>query len=424
MKFVDMLRRSGRNLRQAKVRTLLTASAIAVGGFTLTLTLAAAAGARQYTSKLIAANFDPSAVSVAKDKKLFDNNASSAPQEYNDDLATIFRGIQVQQLTQSDIAKIKALPHVKNVLENYQTAAQFITRPGAKRYTGSLAVYNPGQKPEVSAGIAPSGDLPDGSVVMPDSYISLLHFKNAQDAIGQQVTVQVRQAIGKTQSYTYTVAAVSTKSSLEISFLDAGLQLSQNDARTIANFVNQGTVDQGKLPSVTVTSDGLAPVALKTELQNAGYAARTAQDAQTFLYQIINVLQIVILVFGFITLVASFFGVVNTQYISVLERTREIGLMKALGMSRSAVSRLFIIEATWIGFIGAVLGSLVALIAGTALNPYISEKLNFSGQHLLIFSPIQVGLLILFLMLVTTVAGLLPARKAAKLDPIEALRTE
>jgi putative ABC transport system permease protein len=155
-----------------------------------------------------------------------------------------------------------------------------------------------------------------------------------------------------------------------------------------------------------------------------GYAARTAADLQQLLNQVISVLQGIIVVFGLITLIASFFGVVNTQYISVLERTREIGLMKALGTSRRTVSRIFMIEATWIGFLGALLGALLAIAAGTALNPVISDALHFGSEHLLVFSPLQIAALIAFLMFITTVAGLLPARKAAKLDPIEALRTE
>ncbi len=420
MKFVDMLKRSGRNLRQAKVRTLLTASAIAVGGFTLTLTLAAATGARQYSEQLISANFNPKSVNVAKDKALF-GTGQTGPQEYAEDLGFSF-GTQVKQLDQKDIANIKKLPNVNEVIEGYETNAQYITRQGAKRYTGSLMVYDSGQKPEMKAGVAPD-TLDDGSVIMPEAYVTLLNFSSADDALGKNVTVQVRQATGLTKSFTFKVAGVSKKSALQLEFVPTGLFLSPSDARDANNFVNEGTVSEGKLPMASVTTDG-DPAEMKKALENAGYAAVTAKDAQDFLYQIINVLQIIILVFGFITLVASFFGVVNTQYISVLERTREIGLMKALGMSKRAVSRLFIIEATWIGFLGALLGSVIAVLAGQALNPVITDKLNFGTQDLLVFQPLQIIGLIAFLMLVTTLAGLLPARKAAKLDPIEALRTE
>jgi ABC-type antimicrobial peptide transport system permease subunit len=58
------------------------------------------------------------------------------------------------------------------------------------------------------------------------------------------------------------------------------------------------------------------------------------------------------------------------------------------------------------------------------LNPWLSRKLNFGSDRLLVFEPKQIALLVIFLMFVTTIAGLLPARKASKLDPIEALRTE
>ena len=98
--------------------------------------------------------------------------------------------------------------------------------------------------------------------------------------------------------------------------------------------------------------------------------------------------------------------------------------MKALGMSSRVVSRLFIVEAAWIGVIGALLGSGVAIVAGTLLNPWIARQIDFGSSHLLVFRPTQMLALIVFLTLIATVAGLLPARKAAKLDPIEALRTE
>lgn len=112
------------------------------------------------------------------------------------------------------------------------------------------------------------------------------------------------------------------------------------------------------------------------------------------------------------------------MYISVIQRTREIGLMKALGMRRKDVSRLFRFEAAWIGFLGGAIGSGLAVVLGTLLNPWITNKLDFGTQKLLVFKANQIAILIVLLVLVAIFAGLLPARKAAKLDPIEALRTE
>jgi putative ABC transport system permease protein len=98
--------------------------------------------------------------------------------------------------------------------------------------------------------------------------------------------------------------------------------------------------------------------------------------------------------------------------------------MKALGMRKRDIKRLFRFEAAWIGFLGGAIGSLVAVALGTALNPWITKKLDLGDDKLLIFQWQQILILIVALMFVATIAGLLPARKAAKLDPIEALRTE
>jgi len=422
VKFADTIRRSGRNLRNAKVRTLLTALAIAVGGFTLTITLAASMGARQYADRLVKANSDPNSVVVAKDDSVF-GTGTNKPQKYSSDLANIY-GQLFKQLNQKDVAKIAKLQHVQSVVKDYILNFQFVTRTGADKYTGALMVYNSDQRPPMKIGSAPDV-LPAGSIILSDDYLSLLKFKDAQDAIGKSVTIQVRQVTGQTQAKQYKVACVYTKSALSLDLKPSGIYMAQADAEQVNDFLNGNTVLAGQVPTVTVHSDGQVTAdQLKAAMIKAGYAARTPADIEAILNQIITVLQGIIVVFGLITLIASFFGVVNTQYISVLERTREIGLMKALGMSRRGVSRLFIVEATWIGFIGAALGAVLAIGAGMALNPFISRKLSFGSERLLIFSPLEVVGLIVFLMLITTIAGLLPARKAAKLDPIEALRTE
>ena len=460
MKLRDTIRRSGRNLRSAKVRTLLTAFAIAIGSFTLTLTLAAGNGVRDYTSKLVRNNFDPAELLVGRDSEVANNGPpSDQPKEYDQTVSSVQfgggdGGLQVKRVTQEDVTELEKLPYIEDVRESYQIDSRYITREGQKRYTVSAEAYNPAQRPETAAGTLPeTGDIGEGDVLLPDAYLGSLGFENPEEAIGQKLQLNVQrpfspqaagQALAAAQSgnapnaeqltpesktITLRIAAVTKRPATNFGVGLSPVLLSGADARELYRFTTEGIPDFQKYLFVYVrVKDGDNEgkiAAAQSDLQAKGYYAQSSKDLQQAITQFVNVLQIMVGVFGLITVVASVFGVVNTQYISVLERTREIGLIKALGMPRKGVSRLFMIEATWIGFLGGLLGVLAGLALGLAVNPWITSKLDLGvGNSLLIFQPLQLVLLILALMLVATIAGLLPARKAAKLDPIEALRTE
>lgn len=227
---------------------------------------------------------------------------------------------------------------------------------------------------------------------------------------------------------TYRIAAVTKKSATSINFAGLPVMLSSNDTGELYDFTTAGTQNYEKYIYAFVRvkggEDEKAAEAAKRELKADGYYVQTSQDIQKTITQFVDILQILVGVFGVITVVASVFGIVNTMYISVLERTREIGLMKALGASSSDVAWLFRIEAAWIGFLGGAIGALAAFLLGTALNPWLTETLGLGDSSILIFDSLQIAALILVLVTVAILAGWLPARKAAKLDPIEALRTE
>jgi len=458
VKTLDLVKRAGHSLSNAKVRTLLTSLAIAVGAFTLTLTLAATAGANHYADQLVKSNFDPAVLLVTKDDRLFGQDPSgfNKPQEYDDTQTSGIgpRDIQLKRLTQDDIRKIEKTTGVTSVTPTYPVQVQYITRPNQKKYIASVDTYNPGQRPDVASGKLPEGEkqLADGTILLPESYIPTLGFKTSEAAIGQVVIAQLQRptkvdpakiehifltqgasGLQNLQSYetetdTFTISGVTRKSSTALQAA-ASLFINSTDAARLSSFTTLGTENYQKYVTAQVRVEGgdqkVNRDAAKELLKKQGYQVETVEDIQKILLQIISILQGIVSGFGVIALIAAVFGIINTQYISVLERTREIGLMKALGMRGLDIGWLFRIEAAWIGFLGGVIGAGLAFAVGTGLNPWLTQQLGLgAGNDLLIFQVLPIAFLIVGLMLVAILAGWLPARKAAKLDPIEALRTE
>ena len=451
MKTTDIIRRAGRNLRRAKMRTLLTSIAIAVGGFAIMASLMAGEGARQYIDRLISSNIDAKAVFVVKDKRLI--GAQSGQQadlrEYNPDSINRY-GNDYKALTQKDIDKLAARTDLEKVRPVYQLQPKYVSFAAKKdkKYSSDVSVFDGALAAEVVAGkqLGKGTELAPGEAVIPESYAETLGQSPAQ-MVGKQLTVtvvQMPQKIdeatlgqvfaekgqagvnelinGKELHKTFTIAAVTRKSADQTQAM-RGIGINAKVARELSDYSTKGTSQYQKYMSATAVAKQDAEAAKKS-LERDGYAAATAKDLQQTLFRFVDILQGIVLGFGALALIVSIFGIVNTQYISVLERTQQIGLMKALGASRRDIGRLFRYEAAWVGLLGGALGVLGAWGAGVALNPVISEKLGFGDHKLLVFVPEHAAAVVAGLMLVAIIAGWLPSRKAAKLDPIEALRTE
>jgi putative ABC transport system permease protein len=130
--------------------------------------------------------------------------------------------------------------------------------------------------------------------------------------------------------------------------------------------------------------------------------------------------------FAGIALLAASFGIVNTLLMSVQERTKEIGLMKAVGMSRKKLFLIFSTEAILLGFWGSLLGSLAGVGVGKVVNRLATKTFlkDLVGFELTSFPAASIVAIMLIIMLIAFLAGTLPARRASKLDAIEALRYE
>lgn len=454
MRRIDIVSRAARNLRQAKGRTFLTSLAIAVGAFTIMMSLAAGAGTREYTQNIIQSNVDPQTLTVFKDKKLSQGNGGvgmPSLQEYSEGKDPQ-SGLEL--VTQADIDILKNRPDVDWVEPFFQMNIKYAQFEGIdKKYSINASRYDSSIKNNVVAGqLPPKGQrIGEKDIVLPESYAKELG-KKPEELIGKKVTLTIvsvpqglsqeelmrlyasggsaaveSQMQGQEKQMEFTVSAITGENSTTAMVSGGQASIDAVAAHDISEYTTKGTTNYQKYYTVTVRAkDGVAPAELKSRLQKENNLyAMTAEDMQQIIFQFVNVLQYIVFGFGVLALIASVFGIINTQYISVLERTSQIGLMKALGMSNSGIGKLFRYEAAWIGFLGGLIGILLAWVAVYFLNPWITTTLNLGeGNHLLKFEWISAGLLVVGLIIIAIVAGWFPSRKAAKLDPIEALRTE
>jgi len=159
-----------------------------------------------------------------------------------------------------------------------------------------------------------------------------------------------------------------------------------------------------------------------------GFQANTLQFFLDQVNRIFTVIEVALSSIGLLALLIAGIGIANTMIMAIYERTREIGVLKALGASEGDVLRLFLVEAGLIGLIGGVLGVVGGWLLGLILNwgahAYLdSQQLVIPGSFFAVTPELVVGS-ILFGAFIGLLAGIYPAARAGRLDPLVALRHE
>ena len=432
MKFLDMIGTSASNLWRNKGRTFLTVIAIFIGAFTITLTSAVNSGVNDYINRQLSI-FGKENKGVQIVKKVEMNGISGGLKEYKEGETG---GNQDQSiystpsLAKSDIEKLKKIEGLENVKPAENILGDYIEGANGKKFVaGNITSIN--ENTDIKLDIKAGKDISTkNEAVISQDYIENLGFKNAENALGKTIKMQFsNQFNGEKKVYEFKVSGVMNKS------------LVQNQLTVISNEFKKEILafQQKNMPEAQKEKYFAATATLKPDfrneeklqmVKNAGdkekYTITTYADQIKNLTNVVNAITGGLTVFGSIALLAASFGIINTLYMSVRERTREIGLMKAMGLSNGKIFQLFSIEAILIGVIGSILGILLASLAGAALNNFATANFlkGLEGFELTKFTLQNNTIITAAIAIVAFLAGALPARSASKKDPIEALRYE
>ena len=192
--------------------------------------------------------------------------------------------------------------------------------------------------------------------------------------------------------------------------------------------ISSAASDRPLYSSVSVRVKNPAQIrTVEDAIKKMGFNTFSILDATRSLQQFFAVLDLFLGIFGSLALAVASIGIVNTLVMAILERRREIGIMKAIGASDGDVKKLFFAEAGAMGILGGVVGVALGWAIGQVINlgtnVYLKRQ-SLPPEHFWSVPFWLVGGAIVFAFVVSLLSGLYPAGRAARLDPVQALRYE
>jgi ABC-type lipoprotein export system ATPase subunit/ABC-type antimicrobial peptide transport system permease subunit len=291
--------------------------------------------------------------------------------------------------------------------------------------------------PVLSAGRLPRSDAAK-EIVLSDSEATALGFLSARGAVGTQVSYSAtsgalsvlgpsRNPVTKPIDLKLVVVGIVSGNAMP-----AGAPGGMAPYATVRDYWTALAHDNGwkggQYSTITLLADsGLAVEGLRKSVEALGFPAQTFGDQFRNFEDLLGKMRVALLGLALVALLLACLGIANTMYTAVLERTKEIGVLKALGARRRDVLLIFVAEAAVIGLAGGLIGILVAIGLGRLGNTVVdrvTQSVTSSGSEVFRtdFLVVVAGLLIAIVL--STVSGLLPALRAARQDPARALRYE
>ena len=487
MSFRDILRLSLRNLREAKLRAILTTMGVLVGVAVIVTMVSFGLGLQRNTisrfKELDLFNeitvYGKSLSDLAENglSKRSDDGSANTREERNRREAEADKPPE-RVLDDAAIAEIAAIPGVASVEPNISLST-YVRANGKARsvVVGGTLVPNPASRfNNFAAGQMISTPDADEAIV-DERFLKDFGYEKAEQAIGQKIEflappekksseeeeeqpnffgipledeensedaptdalvarsfritgVLKNELSGVGRRFRGTMPAYEIYISVQAARLwreehrDEMGEVALELARQSGMLKENETIGYGMV--VVRVQDPVALTDVRSRINNLGFSSFSIVDQLEELRTVFLIINSALGLLGGISLLVASFGIANTMIMSILERTREIGIMKAIGAEDREIKLIFFVEAGVIGLTGGILGALVAWgIDGVANRLAYRFILQPQGAAYVDFFALPAVLwlgAILFAVLVSILAALYPAARAARIDPVKALR--
>ena len=421
LRWGDSIRSAFRNLGRRPVRNVLTAGGVIIGIVTLVAMVSFGVGVQNEVRR----NFE--AVGL-------ENLFVSPTYEEGDGFDPFAEPAPIAPMTPALVAQVAALNGVAEVTPQVYLPNGMDIELRYGETTRSVAITDGGPAPfrfgppgtnEMAAGEDISGRS-DGALLaagLADQILS--EGQEYEDLLGQQIDLIITLPRGESQIFATTIIGIQN------GFASRSMAVGLNERIAIKGwwFNDPDFLQRDGYDELTVRAVDLATAPLVTaQIEELDLRVQSLDAILDVANQVLALLQALLGSVGGLALLVAALGVANTMMMAIYERTREIGVLKALGASAREIRRLFTIEAGMIGFVGGIVGLILGTLLGRLVDwighrYLINEGVTGVGDLSIVPWWLALGA-IAFATFIGILAGLYPAARAAKLDPVTSLRHE
>jgi putative ABC transport system permease protein len=421
------------NLGRRKVRTALTSVGVVVGITTLVTMVSLVNGVQQQVKTQFEKIGLDRVVVRPPGEGLFGGGGGGEGGGLGGGFNPFDLGGRTSIITQADVNRWKKWPQALQVIPEIDIPGSIITGLQLRGKTvgvriGSDSTPRRGPFSSAPAAIAGSLDLPEGRghIVLSRGTLRALKVpeKDFPSLLGQNATLILAAPRGQKKSFPMQISGVSSENR-------RGVEVSTPDRLAIKGwwFNDPNLLRKEGFDSVTLRAADV--VGAKTLVKRLRKERLSVQSIDAILDVANKIFGAITAMLGLMSSVALFvacLGIANTMIMSIYERTREIGTLKAMGASRSDIRQMFMLEAGLIGLFGGAVGVLFSWLLGRGLDRFahwmaLRQNVPLPDQLFLITPMLAVQALVAAF-LIGVLAGLYPANRAARLDPLVALRQE